>query len=106
VGLIARGLERRGLPTVVVGHMLDIMRLNRPPRAAFLDFPLGHPFGRPGDRPQQLAILRATLRLFETATGPGTLVQLPFAWGEPFTFTPGQGQKVNKPDNGVQAERE
>lgn len=106
MGLIARGLERRGLPTVVVGHMLDIMELNRPPRAAFLDFPLGHPFGRPGDRPRQLAILREALRLLETGTGPGTLAQLPFAWGEPFTFTPGQGPKVNKSDSGVQSDRE
>lgn len=94
MGLIARGLERLGLPTVFVGHMLDIMRLNRPPRAAFLDMPLGHACGRPGDRAQQRAILRDVLSLLATATGPGTLVILPHAWGEPFTFTPGQSQRA------------
>lgn len=93
MGLIARGLERLGLPTVLVGHMLDIIQLNRPPRAAFLDMPLGHPCGRPGDPARQRAILRDVLGLLATATAPGTLVQLPHEWGEPFTFVPGQSQR-------------
>ncbi|MHB1132174.1 MAG: hypothetical protein ACYC4L_07255 [Chloroflexota bacterium] len=97
MGLLARGLECQGLPTVYVGVVQDVMKLIRPPRAAFVDYPLGHPFGRPGDREGQTAVLRAVLRLLETAPGPATLAQLPFNWGEPFVYVPGQGAKVNRP---------
>ncbi|MHB1007393.1 MAG: hypothetical protein ACYC3S_17395 [Chloroflexota bacterium] len=87
---MARGIEARGLPTVVVGAMRDIMYLNKPPRAAFVDHPLGHPFGRPGDAVGQRAILGAALAVLASAPTSGTLVDLPFAWGEPFSFVPGQ----------------
>ncbi|MDA8216360.1 MAG: hypothetical protein M0Z94_01940 [Dehalococcoidales bacterium] len=90
MGLIARGIERRGLPTVFVGMMLDVLELIRAPRAAFLDLPLGHPFGRPGDREGQLAILWDVLALLASARESGTVSQLPQAWGEPFTYVPGQ----------------
>lgn len=83
-------MERRGLPTVVVGVMLDIMQVNRPPRAAFVDFPLGHPFGRPNDQAGQRAILKDVLRLLETAPAAGSLARLPYAWGEDFAYVPGQ----------------
>ena len=69
-----------------MGLILDIMKLNRPPRAAFLNFPLGHPFGKPFDRAGQAKILRSVLTVLESAREPITLVQLPIAWGEPFTF--------------------
>lgn len=86
-------MERHGLPTVFVGMMLDIMKINRPPRAAFVDFPLGHPFGRPFDAGTQRAILRDVLGLLAVAQEYGSLVELPYSWGEPFTFVPGQGTK-------------
>jgi hypothetical protein len=89
VGLLARGIEKLGLPTVYVGLMLDIMQIIRPPRAAFLNFPLGHPIGKPFQPNLQLAILKDILSLLETAREPETLVHLPFVWGEPFTFVPG-----------------
>lgn len=52
-----------------------------PPRAAFLDFPLGHTAGRPDNVPEQLAIMRATLDVFASAE-PGTIRRLPFRWAE------------------------
>lgn len=50
-----------------------------PPRAAFLDFPLGHTAGRPNDLPEQTAIMSAALKTFAEATR-GSITRLPFQW--------------------------
>ncbi|MBK9178675.1 MAG: hypothetical protein IPM45_03705 [Acidimicrobiales bacterium] len=54
----------------------------RPPRAAFVDLPLGHTTGRPHDRPQQRAIVGAALRCFGSLDGPGSIVDLGVSWGD------------------------
>ena len=78
--LIANVLEERGIPTLVLGAARDIMAAGRPPRGAFLDFPLGHSSGPP-DRPDlQLQILRSALATFESIEAPGTIVDLDVAW--------------------------
>ena len=41
-----------------------------PPRALWVGFPLGRPFGLPGDAPFQRRVLRAALDLFDRADGP------------------------------------
>jgi len=94
VGLIARGLEARGISTVYIGLMLDIVQRIRLPRAVFLDFPLGHPCGKPFNRPLQLSILRDTLAFLETARPPADLLMLTYNWGEPFTYVPGAAAKL------------
>jgi hypothetical protein len=53
-----------------------------PPRAAFVDHPLGHTTGKAGDPAGQRAIVEAGLRGFETITEPGTIVDLGVGWGE------------------------
>ena len=58
----------------------------KPPRSAFLNFPLGHQCGKVNDRDLQLDILKASISLLETATTPGEIVDLPFEWGEPFSW--------------------
>jgi len=61
---------------------LDITRSVNPPRAAFLDFPLGHTTGKP-DRPElQRAILLEALDAFNTLTAPGSVKILPFRWSD------------------------
>ncbi len=60
---------------------LDIIEAGRPPRATFVDYPLGHTAGKPFDERDQLGILRATLRGFETLTTAGQIQTLPNAWG-------------------------
>jgi len=50
-----------------------------PPRAAFLDFPLGHTSGRPDDLAEQIEIMRAALGVF-AASGRGEIAELPFEW--------------------------
>ena len=58
----------------------------RPPRAAFLDFPLGRQCGKPHDIDLQICILKDTLNLLATASVPGEIVDLPYEWGEPFDW--------------------
>lgn len=60
----------------------DLTRAVGVPRLAGISYPSGRPFGRPGDADGQRAVLRATLELLETATGPGAYVELPFEWPE------------------------
>jgi hypothetical protein len=50
----------------------------------FVNFPMGNPFGRPGDRAQQRRILLDALRLAESAREGGVLVDLPYEWDEDF----------------------
>ena len=58
----------------------------RPPRAAFLDFPLGRQCGKRHDIDLQMRILKDTLNLLTTASVPGEIVDLPYGWGEPFDW--------------------
>jgi hypothetical protein len=61
---------------------LDITRSVNPPRAAFLDYPLGHTTGKPGEPELQFAILRDALAALETLAEPGLVEMLPFRWSE------------------------
>jgi len=63
-----------------LGSALDILRAGRPPRATFLDYPLGHSAGKPFDRADQLAVVRAALDGFATMTTPGTVQMLTQVW--------------------------
>ncbi len=82
MGLLARAIEEAGIPSVSLSSALDITSLVRPPRAVFVNFPLGHQCGKPLDPDGQTRILLDALRLLETATTPGSLVQLPYAWDD------------------------
>ena len=84
MGLVARVIEEQGIPTVLVSTGRDLTEQVRPPRSVFVNFPMGNPFGRPFDAATQRDVLRAALHLAESATRPGVLVDLPYAWGEDF----------------------
>jgi hypothetical protein len=60
---------------------LDITRSAGAPRAAFLDYPLGHTTGKAGEPELQRAILADALRAFES-TEPGHVRMLPFRWDD------------------------
>jgi D-proline reductase (dithiol) PrdB len=83
VGLMARVLEREGLPTVCLTGARDITERIRPPRSAFLNFPLGNSAGAPGDPRGQREVLRAALQTVEYRLPAGTTVDLPFEWPDP-----------------------
>lgn len=59
---------------------LDITQAVKPPRAVFVNFPLGHQTGKPGQPDLQRQIVRDAMRAFETITVPGTIVELPYVW--------------------------
>lgn len=58
----------------------------KPPRPVFVNFPMGHPCGRPHDIALQRAILRDAFRYLAEATEPGKVLDLTYEWGEPFDF--------------------
>jgi hypothetical protein len=82
VGLIARQVEAAGISTLCMGSALDILKAGKPPRAAFLDFPLGHTTGKPHEPELQREILVQALDAFNTMTEPGSIKILPFRWSE------------------------
>jgi hypothetical protein len=80
VGLVARNAEAAGIPTLCLSSALDITRAVNPPRAAFLDFPLGHTAGKPGEPELQRAILADALSSFDAMTVPGSIRRMPYRW--------------------------
>ena len=80
MGLIARTLESRGIPTLSLSCARSITEAVNPPRAVFLDFPLGRTAGPPGDRALQRRILLDALTALETMTQPGAIQDLPYPW--------------------------
>ena len=79
MGLIARELEAAGIPTLSLTSAWSITESANPPRAAFLDFPLGHTAGKPHEPELNEKIMRAALQVFEQAS-PGSITRLPFDW--------------------------
>jgi hypothetical protein len=82
VSLVARHLEVNGLPTVVLGSALDIIEYCGVPRFYYVDFPLGNPCGKPGDKAMQLEIVRQAMTLFDSATVSGVTVRSAYLWSD------------------------
>jgi D-proline reductase (dithiol) PrdB len=80
VGLIAHCIERRGIPTLVVGTVRDVMEQVPAPRAVFVDFPVGRTFGRPGREGQHERVLADALAELPAFTAPGQIRDLPYQW--------------------------
>ncbi|HEX2886358.1 hypothetical protein [Vineibacter terrae] len=82
MSLAARHLETLGIPTLCLGSALDILEAGAPPRAVFVDYPLGHSAGRPFDPADQYRIVRAALQAFGTMSTPGAIVRLEARWDD------------------------
>lgn len=80
VSLISRAIEKRGLPTVTLTTVRQIVEAFKPPRAVFLDYPPGCPAGRPDDPADQRAVLTAALRTAEQPADAWQVHELPFAY--------------------------
>jgi D-proline reductase (dithiol) PrdB len=52
---------------------MDITQSVNMPRSVFVNYPLGHPSGKPFNLPDQVNIVRSALSLLETATVGGTI---------------------------------
>ena len=82
MSLVARYLERNGIPTVVMGAAKDIVEHVGVPRFLFSDFPLGNSCGKPHEPDTQRFTLDLALRVLESAIGPRTTVQSPLRWSD------------------------
>jgi hypothetical protein len=80
-------MEEAGIPTIYLGSCRDMMAKVKPPRSAFLNFPLGRQCGKPNDPELQTSILESALEVLANATVPGDIVDLPYAWGAPFDWS-------------------
>lgn len=80
VSLIARHLEANGIPTLSLSSALDITESAQPPRAMFVDYPLGHTAGKAFDQADQMNIISAAIRAFDSIDNAGQIVTLPVHW--------------------------
>ena len=75
MGLVARELERRGLPTVT----LSMERGVAAPRVAYVPFPYNFPMGGPGDAERHREVALAALEMLSGSSDTGERA-LPFEW--------------------------
>ena len=63
-------LEEEGIATVAISLIRPQTENTKPPRALWVPFELGRPFGPPSDPPFQKRVILAALGLLERASGP------------------------------------
>ena len=82
-------LEERGIATVYVATGRDLTALVKPPRALFVNHPMGNNFGPAGDAAMQADILRTALAMIHSVERGGELIDYPTSWRDQFQFAPG-----------------
>jgi hypothetical protein len=70
VGALGHFIEREGVPTAQISLIREQTAAIRPPRALWVPFMLGRPFGAPNAPDFQRKVVRALLGLFERTAGP------------------------------------
>ena len=83
MGLLARSIEQLGIPTLSTSNIRDVTEKVKPPRTAFVDYPMGNCLGLPHDGAMQRATLRAVLESLPQFAEPGQIVDLPLQWPVP-----------------------
>lgn len=75
-------MEAGGIPTVVIGvkAFRDRLAAMRLPRTVITPHPMGRTLGAPGDRTKQREVIVTALKLLETATRGGTMVEFTEAY--------------------------
>ena len=73
-------VEAAGITTLCMTSALDITQAVNPPRAVFVNFPLGHQTGKANQPDLQRQIVHDAMRAFETIQKPGTIIELPYVW--------------------------
>jgi D-proline reductase (dithiol) PrdB len=77
IGNLAREIEARGVPTVIISASPAATESVRPPRALTWDgAEIGRIVGKAGDRAGHKRVMRAALELFTRDTPPGKVVML------------------------------
>jgi len=68
--VLAHFFEEEGIPTTQISLIRKHTETISPPRALWVPFELGRPFGAPGDSIFQTEVLQAALKLLEAPGGP------------------------------------
>ena len=72
---MAREIEARGIPTIIISASPAATESVRPPRAmTFEGSEIGRVVGRAGDRESHKRVVRAALQMFTHDTPPGRVV--------------------------------
>ena len=67
---LAQIFESQGFSTVLVGFVKEHMEIIKPPRALWLNFPMGRPMGKPNDLEFQKKVIRVAFELLQKSPGP------------------------------------
>ncbi len=70
-------IEEEGIATVAISLVRPQTERTKPPRALWVPFELGRPFGPPNDPPFQKRVIMAALRLLEREVGPVLIEDFP-----------------------------
>jgi len=77
VSALGHYLEEEGIATVAISLIRPQTEKTRPPRALWVPFQLGRPFGPPGEPGFQRGVVLAALRLLECKAGPVIIEDFP-----------------------------
>jgi len=77
VSALGHYIEKEGVPTVAISLVRPQTETTRPPRALWVPFELGRPFGPPNNPQFQKRVILTALRLLEKETGPVVLEDFP-----------------------------
>jgi len=77
VSALGHYLEEEGLATVAISLVRPQTERTRPPRALWVPFELGRPFGPPSDPAFQKRVILAALQLVERQSGPVIIEDFP-----------------------------
>ena len=80
VGLAQNMIEAAGIATVSLTMVPNVTYAVGVPRAVYVRFPYGNPFGEPNQPETQKTILREALRWLYDAAEPNQPVRLPVSW--------------------------
>lgn len=104
MGGIAHYLEDEGLATTQISLIIEHTQTIRPPRALWVPFELGRPFGAPDEPEFQTRVLVSTLKLLEAKQGPvldvfpedapGTMDETAETLSCPVSFAAPEGEKT------------
>lgn len=83
VGLAQNVLEHASIATVSMTMAPTVTYGVGVPRALYVRFPYGNPYGEPGDTGTQREILHAALRWLYEATEPNQMARLAIGWRRP-----------------------
>jgi hypothetical protein len=93
VSALAHYLEDEGIPTVAISLIRPQTENTKPPRALWVPFELGRPFGPPNDPAFQKRVILAAFQLLDRESGPVIIEDFPDddpraqpdpAWHPPF----------------------